>query len=692
MDLPIGYLLQDRYRVEALLGQGGFGKTYKVFDVSLNQFYCVKELFIGGSSTRSADHTVNSITLNGIDFSEFKKKFIREAQDLAKFRHPNIVQVINIFEANNTAYYVMEYIEGITLKECVEQNGPYHRSKAIPVMRQLLDAVEEVHRKGMLHRDIKPSNVIVTSEERLVLIDFGSAREFQAGQAATQTAMITPGYSPWEQYSEQGKRDATSDIYALGATMYFLLTGERPLAAPDRIEAELSAPHEINPKVDTQISSAVLLAMEMRPANRFQTIADFRSALDVLSEGSTSSPNEGAPHPPGKGETPKKKNRAAVWVLLILLLFGGGGAAYYFQDELIDGLTARMDEEELQPRDVAIRFIEHLNLRHFKDAKEYAHKSFHDMLDEMERTSTFAPTKKRFQVDKVSGSNVKGQVSVYGRTEGESALETVQLIQTGKKWMVFGLQGNQRATEVETTSINDHMSLEEELQPRDVAIRFVEHYYRRDFETAKVYAHESIHDQLDEVERTSTFAPTQNRFEVDRVSGGAAKGLVNVDVRPEGESTVVTMLLVHVGNKWLVYGLQANENDEEEAAYWGDYDYYEEERMGPGEVAEVFIYHVNNMEFEEAKQYGTVATNDILDLVVGFAGMASEKPEFTGFEILFVEEAGDTATVVYRNEGADADETLSLVKVDDDWRVDINKEDMNKEDLEDVNFDSIEND
>lgn len=576
MDLPIGYLLQDRYRVEALLGQGGFGKTYKVFDVSLNQFYCVKELFIGGSSTRSADHTVNSITLNGIDFSEFKQKFIREAQDLAKFRHPNIVQVINIFEANNTAYYVMEYIEGITLKERVEQNGPYHRSKAIPVMRQLLDAVEEVHRKGMLHRDIKPSNVIVTSEERLVLIDFGSAREFQAGQAATQTAMITPGYSPWEQYSEQGKRDATSDIYALGATMYFLLTGERPLAAPDRMEAELPAPHEINPKVDTQISSAVLLAMEMRPANRFQTIADFRSALDVLSERSTSPPNEGAPHPPGKGEKPKKKNRAAVWVLLILLLFGGGGAAYYFQDELFDGLTARMDEEELQPR--------------------------------------------------------------------------------------------------------------------DVAIRFVEHYYRRDFETAKVYAHESIHDQLDEVERTSTFAPTQNRFEVDRVSGGAAKGLVNVDVRPEGESTVVTMLLVHVGNKWLVYGLQANENDEEEAAYWGDYDYYEEERMGPGEVAEVFIYHVNNMEFEEAKQYGTVATSDILDLVAGFAGMASEKPEFTGFEILFVEEAGDKATVVYRNEGADADETLSLVKVDDDWRVDINKEDMNKEDLEDVNFDSIEND
>lgn len=286
MDLPKGYILQGRYRVDALLGQGGFGKTYKVFDISLNQFYCIKELYIGGNSTRSDDHKVNSVTVNGVAFSEFKQKFVREAQDLAKFRHPNIVQVVNVFEANNTAYYVMEFIEGSTLKEQVDRNGPFHRDAAIPVMRQLLDAVEEVHKKGMLHRDIKPSNVIITDEGGLVLIDFGSAREFQAGRVATQTAMVTPGYSPWEQYSEQGMRNVTSDIYALGATMYFLLTGERPLAAPDRMEHKLPAPHELNARIDSQISSAVVLAMEMRPSDRFQTVHHLREALLQLSKDS----------------------------------------------------------------------------------------------------------------------------------------------------------------------------------------------------------------------------------------------------------------------------------------------------------------------------------------------------------------------------------------------------------------------
>ena len=281
--LAPGTILHERYRIERALGQGGFGITYKARDESLKIEVCVKELFVGGSSTRGEKNSVISQPLAGIPFSDFKKKFIKEATELARFNHPKIVRVLDVFEDNRTAYFVMEYIEGQTLKDIVQSSGALNRRRAIAVMGQLLDAVEEVHRKGKLHRDIKPDNVLLAENDQLVLIDFGSARNFSEGKTMTQTTLLTPGYAPMEQYKEKATRTQASDIYSLGATMYFLLTGNKPLAAPDRLSEDLPPPHEIDPTIDSQMSSAVMLAMEMKTTDRFEKVSEFRKALALLS-------------------------------------------------------------------------------------------------------------------------------------------------------------------------------------------------------------------------------------------------------------------------------------------------------------------------------------------------------------------------------------------------------------------------
>jgi serine/threonine protein kinase len=261
---------------------GGFGITYLAYDQKLEQEVCVKELFISGNSTRGTNMTVHSQTVGDFSFSDFVQRFVQEARQLARFQHNNIVRVVDVFQENDTAYMVMEFVEGETLKNMVQRRGALSEQVAMKIMTQLMDAVEEVHNKGMLHRDIKPDNVLITPEARVVLIDFGSAREFAEGKTTTQTDMLTPGYAPIEQYSNRSHRGTYTDIYALGATMYYTLTGEKPIAATDRQLEELLPPHTVTPNVSSQVSSAVMLAMELRPENRFQSVADMREAIQTL--------------------------------------------------------------------------------------------------------------------------------------------------------------------------------------------------------------------------------------------------------------------------------------------------------------------------------------------------------------------------------------------------------------------------
>ncbi len=343
--LAPGHQLYNRYSIQKVLGQGGFGITYLAYDQKLEQEVCIKELFVSGNSTRGANMTVQSQGNSDFSFSDFVDRFLQEARQLARFQHPNIVRVIDIFQDNNTAYTVMEFVNGETLKERVQRTGALEEKEAMLLINQLLDAVEVIHSKGMLHRDIKPENILISPEGRIVLIDFGSAREFAEGKTSHQTAMITPGYAPPEQYSERAKRGPFTDIYALGATMYYLLTGEKPIASTDRSFEELPAPHQLNSKVSSQVSSAVLLAMEMKPENRFQSIAEMKGALTSLLStnlkkvspakkvSSGSKPQEPvirtSIQEPAKQSPPPKNKLVLVFSLFFGALVLGGGIFWY---------------------------------------------------------------------------------------------------------------------------------------------------------------------------------------------------------------------------------------------------------------------------------------------------------------------------------------------------------------------------
>jgi uncharacterized protein (TIGR02145 family) len=201
----------------------------------------------------------------------------------------------------------------------------------------------------MLNRDIKPDNVIVTKEGRVVLIDFGSARDFADGKTTTQTAMLTPGYAPPEQYSDRAKRGPFTDIYALGATMYYMLTGEKPIPVTDRNLEELIPPHRLNPGITSQVSSAVMLAMELRPEHRFQHIAEMREALKSIQENpDQKKPEESViskktePVKPEAGEG-KKKSRTGLFLLIAIVMLGS--MVYFLRDKSTAALVMENTEE-----------------------------------------------------------------------------------------------------------------------------------------------------------------------------------------------------------------------------------------------------------------------------------------------------------------------------------------------------------
>ncbi|MDQ3702577.1 MAG: serine/threonine protein kinase [Chloroflexota bacterium] len=279
--LPVGTQLHGaRYAVGRVLGQGGFGITYLGSDSRARRPVAIKEFFPHGSVRHGRDVHPSGGAMTSADFNSARAKFLDEARVLTRFHHPGIVDVYDTFDGNNTAYMVMELLRGRSLLKLLEETGPVPEYETVEYATRAGEALEVVHGANLLHRDIKPDNIMLTDDGRVVLIDFGNARTFAAGKTGRMTTMLTPGYAPLEQYGQQVRFGPFTDVYALGATLYHLMTGQMPTDATDRATGTaLTPPHELTPQVSMGVSEAIVWAMAIRIDERPQTAGAFVDAL-----------------------------------------------------------------------------------------------------------------------------------------------------------------------------------------------------------------------------------------------------------------------------------------------------------------------------------------------------------------------------------------------------------------------------
>lgn len=284
--LPPETILNGKYLIGKVLGEGGFGITYLGWDLNLETKVAVKEYYPNGFVTRIPNNDNNLTLLTGYQSEYFQnglEKFVDEARRLARFwGSQGIVSVKDYFQQNKTAYIVMEFVEGQTLKQLLKTQ-PQERmpvKQVLDMLRPVMQSLEKVHEAGLIHRDISPDNLMVDSGDSVKLLDFGAARDFMANGEKSLSVMLKPGYAPQEQYSSKGKQGPWTDVYCLCATIYRAITGEMPPESLDRLEEdEIKRPTELGIEMDAFQEAALMKGLAVRPQDRYQSMKELMTDL-----------------------------------------------------------------------------------------------------------------------------------------------------------------------------------------------------------------------------------------------------------------------------------------------------------------------------------------------------------------------------------------------------------------------------
>lgn len=285
-----GYILRSRYRVGKVLGVGGFGITYLVEDEKYHRQLAMKEYYpkewacrgLDGRQLFPRDQSKLGVYRHGLDV------FFQEAKILQSLQNDQVVvNVYHFYKENNTAYLLMEYVEGDTLATLAKKRGkPFVEEELQPIIKDIATSLEHIHEHGLLHRDVSPDNIMIDHSGKAKLIDFGATRQYALDETTDLSVVVKPGFAPVEQYSRTGKQGPWTDVYALAATYYYLLTGKKPLSAVERTTgSKMKTLRQQCPEASENTNRAIENALKLDYSQRTQSMHDFLKQLDAGYQG-----------------------------------------------------------------------------------------------------------------------------------------------------------------------------------------------------------------------------------------------------------------------------------------------------------------------------------------------------------------------------------------------------------------------